>query len=120
MAKSRLSMDMPKVGDHLKRLTVDYNVEDCVVTYINRAHGWYEVIFPRSNIRECHKLPSFDHTILQENSPNDIPIICLETGLVYPSIYECSEDMNLDRTTIIKQLKGDYDHCSGYHFINAL
>lgn len=120
MAKSRLSMALPKVGDHLKCLTVECEVEDCVVTYVNQSHGWYEVLFPRYNLRECYKPPTFDHAILQGNSPNDIPIICIETGLVYPSIYECSEDMELNRTSIIRQLKGDYSHCSGYHFINAL
>lgn len=120
MAKSILSMDLPKVGDHLKCLTIEYEVEDCVVTYVNQSHGWYEVIFPNHNLRECYKLPTFNHAILQGNSPNDIPIICIETELAYSSIYECSKDMKLDRSSIIKQLKGDYSHCSGYHFINAL
>lgn len=120
MAKSRLSMDMPKVGDHLKCLTVEYEIDDCVVVYVNQAHGWYEVIFPRTNLRECYNLPRFDHTILQGNSPNDIPIICAETGLVYPSIYKCAEEMGLDRTNIIRQLRGERSHCNKYHFIYAL
>lgn len=120
MAKSRLSMDLPKVGDHLKRLTVEYELEDSVVTYVNQSHGWYEVLFPRTNLRECYKLPTFDHSIFQEGSPNDIPIICVETGWVYPSIYKCSEDMKLSRTSILRQCNGQQSHCGGYHFTNAL
>lgn len=120
MAKTKLSMDMPKIGDKLKRLTIDYSVEDCVVTYVNSLHGWYEVLFPKFNIKECYKLPTYDHSIFQGKSLNDYPIICVETGWVYNSINECSEDMNLDRTNIFRQLNGEHSHCGGYHFTNAL
>lgn len=120
MAKSRVSIDLPKVGDHLKRLTIEYEIEDCVVTYVNRSHGWYEVTFPRTNIRECYKLPTFDHTILKGVAPNTIPIVCVETGWVYPSYYDCAVDMGLDISTIKRQLNGIYSHCCGYHFTNVL
>lgn len=127
MAKSLLSMELPKVGDKLKRVMsrnareggAKCIAEDCVVTYVNNSHGWYEVTFPTFGIKEAYGLPTFDHAILEGNPRDCIPVICVETGFVYPSIAECSRDMRLDRTGIWKQLDGVASHCGGYHFAVA-
>lgn len=119
MAKSRLSMILPKVGDRLKRVMAENEVEDCVVTYVNSSHGWYEVVFPKYNLKECFKLPTFDHAILERNSPNNMPVICADTGLVYSSIYECSQDMNVSIRSIYRRLTGQFGHFE-YTFTKAL
>ena len=124
MDKVRLSVKLPKVGDHLKRvMTIDrydsgppYILEPCVVAYVNDKNGWYEVEFIDNKLRECYNVPTFDHSILTKVSPYEMPIVCLETGYVYPSVTKCATDMDLDDGNISRQISGVYDHVCGYHF----
>lgn len=43
-------------------------------------------------------------------------IVCIETGVVYPSIHECARQMNLCATTICAVLNGRHKSTGGYHF----
>lgn len=45
------------------------------------------------------------------------PIICLETGIAYPSIHECARQLNLDATAICAVLNGRHKSTGGYHFM---
>lgn len=60
---------LPRVGDRLKMKpefgktpgsTEIAKPLPCVVTYVHRAHLWYQVEFqsPQGPFRECHKLPA--------------------------------------------------------------
>lgn len=130
MIKTKLTMILPKVGDRLERvlstanLDVDavYEPEPCVVTYVNDAHGWYEVEFINSGLRECYNYPVFDHSILKGASYGGIPVLCVETGEVYPAINACASDMNIDRTNLSRHARGvsGWSTCGGYHFITVL
>ena len=124
MDKVKLSMKLPKVGEHLERVITigrfdpgnPYAVEPCVVTYTDAKKGWYEVEFVNTKLRECYNLPAFDHSILKNVSPFETPIVCIETGYVYPSVSKCAKDMGLDDGNISRQISGVYPHVCGYHF----
>lgn len=125
MKQTILSATLPQVGEKLTRImtgskydpTAMYHSEDCVVVYVNRAHYWYEVVFQSSGIRECYKLPVFNHDIFTEAwCSGSIPVVCIETGEVYSSINECAKAMKLDRSGISRQLRGDCKCYNGYHF----
>ena len=45
-----------------------------------------------------------------------IPIICIETGIEYPSTKECAKQMNLNGCNITQVLKGNYKTTGGYTF----
>lgn len=66
--KSRMTLDdararLPKVGDTLYRepvifgygSTSERDLQECVVTYVNHAHLWYEVQFKSSGFRQGFK-----------------------------------------------------------------
>lgn len=128
MGKTELSMKLPKIGDKLLQvisgndydLTVTYIPEPCTVTFVNEKHGWYEVIFDNSDLKECYKLPIFDHSILSGLYTGGMPVACVETGKVYSSIQECADDMRIDHSGISRQILGDFDHYKGYHFFKVL
>ena len=128
MSKTNLSMTLPKVGDKLFRIMFRgrydpgdvYNPEPCTVEYVNEKKGWYEVCFDETNIKECYRVPSFDHRFLKDKPVGGVPIACLETGSIYGSITECARDMKLNRHEIWKQLDGRRAYCSGYHFATVL
>lgn len=131
MAKKRVtkvmsSMEMPKVGDHLKRVMTAmiqhfapiYEPLDCIVTYVNEKRGWYEVEFTGTHLKECYGLPVFDHAVIKDCWC--CPVLCLETGYVYSSISDCAKDMHIHSAGISRQLSGDYDQYHGYHFTTVL
>lgn len=128
MGKTSLSMKLPKVGDKLLR-AINVGIYDpdiscipkpCVVTFVNEKHGWFEVTFDNSDLKECYKLPTFDHSILSGLYTGGMPVACVETGKVYSSIQECADDMRIDHSGISRQILGDVDHCKGYHFFKVL
>ena len=43
-------------------------------------------------------------------------VICIETGVIYPSIHECARQMNIPATSICAVLNGRHNSTSGYHF----
>lgn len=43
-------------------------------------------------------------------------IVCVETGVVYPSIHECARQMGLSATTICAAIRGRIKSTGGYHF----
>ena len=43
-------------------------------------------------------------------------IICVETGIEYPSIRECERQMGFCKNTVGAVLKGKYENHKGYHF----
>lgn len=128
--KSKMTMDLPKVGDVLVRLMtktafdpmLPYDPEPCVVTYVNEKRSWYQVEFLRSGVKECYNLPIFDHSILSgvKWQIGNIPCVCVETGFVYPSATACAKDMNMSTFPICAMLRGEYDHLSRYHFDTVL
>lgn len=130
MSKTLLSMTLPKVGDLLERVLSTtgldpdavYNPEPCIVTYVNEAHGWYEVQFVDSGLKECYNYPVFDHAILKGATYGGIPVLCMETGEVYSAINACAKDKNLDRTNISRNVRGvpGWSSCGGYHFVTVL
>lgn len=130
MSKAALSMDLPRVGDKLMRVVTEYACEydsvripkACVVTYVNKKHGWYRVKFIESGITECYGLPVCDHSIINFDMRGccGLPVICVETGMAYSTVTECAEDLGVHRTMIQKQLVGECSHVSGYHFVKIL
>lgn len=133
MRKAILTMNLPKVGDKLMRIMSKYSCEyddelipkPCIVTYVNDKHGWYQVQFYDSGIKECYGLPTFDHSIIRINKNSSIgstciPVACVETGVVYSSIKDCARDMRLDSTCIVRQLNDEYGQVNGYHFVKVL
>lgn len=126
--KSRLSMDLPKVGDKLTRVMTmgllqqaEYFVpKECKVTYVNADHNWYEVEFLDSGVRECYNLPDFDHSILTNLSGCANPVVCVETGYVYRTVFDCANEMGLNSGYISGCLMGRYDSYYGYHFDSVL
>ena len=131
MAKKRVtkvmsSMEMPKVGDHLKRVmtamtglfTPIYEPLDCIVTYVNEKRGWYEVEFTDTHLKECYGLPVFDHAVIKDW--RNYPVMCVETGYVYSSVCDCAKDMRIHSAGISRQLSGEYEQCHGYHFTTVL
>ena len=43
-------------------------------------------------------------------------IICVENGVIYPSIHECARQMNIPATSICAVLNGRHKSIGGYHF----
>lgn len=128
MAKAALSMTLPEVGDRLMRVMTSttwdlgdtYTPEPCEVIYVNKEHNWFEVLFLDSGIKECYHLPTFDHSIIRDVTKGSIPVICLETGVVYSTLHQCARDLGLTRGEISRQLSGERGHCGGYHFCTVL
>lgn len=128
LAKSKLTMDLPKIGDKLNRIMtactydpeVTYSPQPCVVTYVNQRHKYYQVRFLGSGITECYNLPMFDHAILNRVCYGAIPVACVETGFVYSTTDECARDMDLDAGNISVQLRGGYGQYKGFHFFRIL
>lgn len=128
MAKTAMTMSLPKVGERLTRVMTSttwdldgaYQPEPCVVTYVNNAHNWFKVKFLDSGIEECYNVPTFDHSIIRNTIKRAIPVMCIETGFVYSSLDECADDMKLAHDGISRYLKGERGSCGGYHFCTVL
>lgn len=45
-----------------------------------------------------------------------VAVICVETGIIYPSITKAGEDMGILRTSICNMLSGQSENARGYHF----
>ena len=45
-----------------------------------------------------------------------VAVICVETGIIYPSITKAGEDMGILRTSICNMLSGYSENARGYHF----
>lgn len=128
MSKTAVSMTLPNVGDKLVRImtSTTWDIGDvrrpepCVVTYINKTHGWFEVRFLDSGIKECYKLPVFDHSIIREAMKGATPVMCVETGIVYSTLHQCARDLGLSHGGISRHLNGESSHCGGYHFCTVL
>ena len=65
LTKKDVQNMLPKVGDkmkkrptiiHLRGLTQEAPLQDCVVVEVNREHLWYRVRF-ESGAHECYKVP---------------------------------------------------------------
>lgn len=126
VTKVMSSMELPKVGDRLKRVMTAmtelfqpiYDPMDCVVTYVNKDRGWYEVKFTDTGLKECYGLPVFDHAVIKDW--RNYPVMCVETGYVYSSVTDCARDMGLTSGNISKQMRGEFDQYHGYHFTTVL
>ena len=130
MYKTIVTTKLPKVGDRLFRCISDcscdsqylYKPLPCRVVYVNIEHNWYKVKFDDIGIEECYGIPVFDHSIFKDANQYRLmaPVVCVETGYVYPTIKECADDMNLDEGGISSCISGRYDSISGYHFDTVL
>lgn len=128
MAKTMMSMKMPKVGDRLMRVMTSttwdlddtYIPESCVVTYINEAHKWFEICFLDSGLKECYNLPTFDHSILSDTKKHATTVVCIETGAVYSTLHQCARDMGVTADMLSRHLRGEWSHCGGYHFCTVM
>lgn len=126
MRKTAMTMKLPKVGDRLVRCISEYSCDSqylyrplpCKVVYVNTKHNWYKVKFDDLDIEECYGIPVFDHSVFKDASQYQliVPVVCIETGYVYPTVKDCAKDMNLDDGNISAHLYGVYDSVSGYHF----
>lgn len=127
MAKVALSMDLPKVGDRLKRImtaTYDclqpvYEAQDCVVTYVNEKHHWYQVQFKNTGNKECYGLPIIDHSIIRPGVLKT-PVFCFENGMAYSTIAQCAHDLGLDPSSVASCVNERWNSCGGYHFAKVL
>ena len=45
-----------------------------------------------------------------------VKVKCLENGIIYDSIIECSKELNVDRRSIFRQLRGEIDKVKGFTF----
>ena len=122
------TMILPKVGDKLWRIQTSmtdciypiYKAKECIVTYVNKLHNWYEVQFLDSGIKECYGVPVIDHYGL-DLDPGNVPVMCVETGLVFGTVSQCARHMNLDDGKISAQLNGwNKNDYHGYHFIKVI
>lgn len=43
-------------------------------------------------------------------------VYCIELRKEWPTIKSCAEELKLDRSNLIKCLKGKHQTCGGYHF----
>lgn len=128
IAKAKLTMTLPKVGDRITRVMSRGNLgqaesfitEPCEVVYVNRTHNWYEVRFLNSGLRECYSCPDFDHSILTNLPGRANPVVCLETGYIYRTVADCANEMGLNGGDISRCLTGEYDSHHGYHFNTVL
>ena len=126
MRKTVMTMKLPKVGDRLVRCISEYSCDGqylyrplpCKVVYVNTKHNWYKVKFDDLDIEECYGIPVFDHSVFKGASQYQliVPVVCIETGYVYPTVKDCAKDMNLDDGNISAHLYGVYDSVSGCHF----
>ena len=46
-------------------------------------------------------------------------IKCIQTGEIFESVVKCSEIMDIDRSSIFKQLKGIKEYVKGYSFVRV-
>lgn len=127
MSKTALSMQLPKIGDHLKRImsaTYDclqpvYEAQDCIVTYVNEKHHWYQVQFKNTGHKECYGLPIIDHSIIEPGALKT-PVFCFENGMAYSTIAQCASDLGLDPSSVASCVNGRWYSCGGYHFAKVL
>ena len=55
-------------------------------------------------------------TALTNYKAFSVPVVCLETGVVYPSTQEASRQTGIDDSSISKCLNGRYKTAGGYHW----
>lgn len=65
----------------------------------------------RNNMSEAHK---------GKEGNNKTPVLCVETGIFYPSVKSASEDMGIISTSIFNVLSGLSENARGYHFRRAV
>lgn len=128
--KTLLTMELPKVGDRLMRVMTEFACEydtalvprPCVVVYVNEKHGWYQVEFLDTHLKECYGLPVCDHSIIDFDMSlcYGDAVICVETSKAYPSISACARVIGVPRSSIYLQLMGSIENAYGYHFIEIL
>lgn len=128
MSKVHLTMELPKVGDKLKRIVSatsygvggTYEPKECVVTYVNKLHHWYEVTFIGSGVKECFGVPVIDHSVALNYKSGNIPVICVENGVAYSSIEQCSIDTKIPACAISRQISGNPSYDAKLHFVKIV
>lgn len=128
MSKTKLTMQMPKVGDRVKKIFTpmtmvpicEYVLCSGTVVYVNNKKGWYEVKFDDTDLKECYHLPDFDHSILLGINNGRVPVVCDDTGMVYSSLSECARDMGIERSGIDRVIYGRQESHVGHHFSTVI
>lgn len=119
---------MPNVGDIMMRKMhvpsfglSEVGAEQCVVIFVNHGKYYYTVRFLDSGILESFKVPHLDQVSDFRQAYKKLfgkyPIgICVfEQGIVFASVEECAEYLNVSPMQIKKCLNGFNTHINGYH-----
>lgn len=88
-------------------------------TYLDNPNN-YSVVNHIDENKQNNSLNNLEWCTHRYNSQysRGLKVICLETGIVYNSINECAEHMNICGSHISNVCKHKYGHksCNGYHF----
>ena len=66
---------------------------------------------------DINNCPKNKPIFVQKEKSNSIPIYCIELQKTYSSIGEASRELNIDKSSLQKVLRGERNGAKGYHFV---